>query len=103
MKYAVMAVALVATVGCRAAGNFQEEFTDACAQSGDLERPVCECLATKAEDELSDTEQQFLLAALREDEARTAELRVELGIEGAMRAGMFMTNVATCALGQSQP
>ena len=93
--------ALLIVMGCRGAGDdFRREFTEACTTSGDLTEPVCSCLADKAETDLSDDEQQFLLAALRKDDARTDELRVKLGLEGAMRAGMFMTNVASCAAGQ---
>jgi hypothetical protein len=102
VKYSVLTVIMVVVFACRgSSGDFKEEFTEACIATGDLQKSVCDCLATKAESDLSTDEQQFLLAALRKDEARTTELRANLGLDGAMRAGMFMTNVASCALGQA--
>jgi hypothetical protein len=54
-------------------------------------------MAKKAQTDLNEDERQFVLAALKKDDATTARLREKLGFEGAMRAGMFMTNVSACA------
>jgi hypothetical protein len=84
--------------GCGASGGFQQEFVDACTSSSNLDRPVCRCMAEKAEADLSDDERAFLLAVLRKDEARVGELQNRLGVAGAMRAGTFMTEIASCAV-----
>jgi len=83
---------------CAGTGGFQAEFVDACTSSTNMDEAVCECMAEKAETDLNEDEREFVLAALQDDEARTAELQTELGVDGAMRAGMFMTNVAACAI-----
>ena len=38
-----------------------------------------------------------LLAALEQDSVTTQRLRGQLGLEGMMRAGTFMTEVSDCA------
>jgi hypothetical protein len=90
--------ALLALAGCGAGGGFQQEFVDACTASSNLGEPVCRCMAGKAEADLSSDERELLLAVLREDDARAAELRSRVGMEGAVRAGLFMTHVAGCAV-----
>lgn len=73
-------------------------FTDACLASSNLPRPICECAAGKAKAELTPNGFAFLTAALRQDEARTAELRDKLAVQEAMAAGTFMARgPAECA------
>jgi len=98
VRYAAVVPLLFLAAGCAGAGGFQAEFVDACTTSTNMEAAICECMAEKAEADLNENEREFVLAALQEDEARTEELRSELGVDGAMRAGMFMTNVASCAV-----
>lgn len=98
MKHLPAIPVLLLVTACAGAGGFQAEFVDACTSSTNMDEAVCECMAEKAETDLSEDEREFVLAALKEDEARTTELRAELGVDGAMRAGMFMTNVASCAV-----
>jgi hypothetical protein len=78
---------------------FQEEFVAACESSSNLGPALCACMARKAETDLSADERGFVLAGLRDDEAEVNRLRGMLGVDGAMRAGMFMTNVSSCAAG----
>lgn len=98
MKYLPAIPVLLLATACAGAGGFQAEFVDACTSSTNMDEAVCECMAEKAETDLSEDEREFVLAALDEDEERTEELRTELGVDDAMRAGMFMTNVASCAV-----
>lgn len=103
MRSSVMVLTLLVVPACSSSGSFHEEFVQACTDSGNLEQPVCDCMADKAESDLSEDERQFVLAALQEDEDKTTELRDKLGMQGAMRAGLFMTNVASCAMDQMEP
>jgi hypothetical protein len=54
-------------------------------------------MAERAEEELSEDARDFLLASLEGDEAKIAEARAGLGVAEAMEAGLFMTEVASCA------
>lgn len=89
---------LVACGGAGAGGSsFETQFADACGSSSNLEPAVCSCMATKAARELSEDERNFVLAALEQDSVTTQRLRGQLGLEGMMRAGTFMTEVSDCA------
>ncbi len=73
-------------------------FVQACLASSNLPRPVCECTAKKAKDELSANGFAFLTASLGKEEAKAAELRGKLNVQEAMAAGTFMTRgPAACA------
>ena len=98
MRQRIAILVPLVLAGCGAAGGFQQEFVDACTSSSNLDRTVCRCMAEKAQADLSDDEREFLLAVLRKDEARAGELQSRLGVAGAMRAGTFMTDVASCAV-----
>ena len=96
-RFSILVPLVLAGCGASSSG-FQQEFVDACTSTSNLDRPVCQCMAEKAEADLSDDERAFLLAVLRQDEARIGELRNRLGLQGAVRAGTFMTDVASCAV-----
>ncbi|MGE0441965.1 MAG: hypothetical protein AB7L66_09750 [Gemmatimonadales bacterium] len=84
--------------GCpKGGGAFHDEFVSACRSSSNLEPAICDCLARKAETDLKEDERSFLLAVLTKNDARAAELRPKLGLEGAAKTGMFLTKAATCA------
>lgn len=72
-------------------------ISEACGASTNLPSAICECLGERARTDLSKDERAFVLATLRKDAGDVAELRGKLGLEGAMKAGMFMTNAAACA------
>lgn len=103
MRHWITILVPLVFAGCGSSGGFQQEFVDACTSSSNLDRSICQCMAEKAEADLGDDERAFVLAVLQDDEARAAELRGRLGMEGAVKAGMFMTNVASCAVGGVEP
>lgn len=100
---AIGLVALTLAASCADSASAQAKaITDACAESTNMPRAICECLGERAKSDLNDNERAFVLATLREDDGETARLRGKLGLEGAMKAGMFMTNAATCARAEAE-
>jgi hypothetical protein len=103
MKYRLStatAGCLVVLAACGGNGGSADvtTLTDACTSTTNLPPRVCECVANKAKDELSDDAFAFLVASMNEDEDAAAELRSKLEISEAMTAGMFMVNApAACA------
>jgi hypothetical protein len=95
-RLAALALLLTLTGACSRGGSFTAEFTDACTESVNWDRGRCECMAERAEDELSPTERSFLLATLRGDEAQTQKLRSDLSVSEAIRVGTFMLGAGTC-------
>ena len=92
------AVLALAACGEGHDANDVSEFVEACLSSSNLDRPICECAAKKASEELSSDAFAFLLATLGENEAAAAELRTKLDLSEAAAAGMFMaTAPAQCA------
>lgn len=84
--------------GCTESAAAQAKaIADACASSTNMPQAVCACLGERAKADLTADERAFVLATLREEDENIEELRGKLGFEGAMKAGMFMTNAATCA------
>lgn len=67
-------------------------FVKACGSSTNLEGPLCECLAKKADERLTPRGFAFLIASMNHDDEKTAKLRIKLEISEAMEAGMFMVN-----------
>lgn len=75
-----------------------DRFVTVCLSSSNLSRPICECTARKAKDQLSANGFAFLTASLGKEEAKAAELRRKLSVKEAMAAGTFMTRgPADCA------
>ncbi|MCP5196575.1 MAG: hypothetical protein H6974_07290 [Gammaproteobacteria bacterium] len=68
-----------------------DAFVEACLSATNIERPMCECTARKAKQELSPKGFDFVVAVLRQDEAVTAKLRAEMTVQETMKAGTFMT------------
>lgn len=76
----------------------RDRFVQACLASTNLPRPICECTAKKAKDQLSPNGLAFLTASLGQEEAKAAELRAQLNVQEAMAAGTFMARgPAECA------
>ena len=81
----------------------QQEFVQACMDAGDMDRAICECTAKKAKDELSPLAFDFVVAALKKDDASTRKLRGQMKPMELMPAGMFMANgPARCAAEMTQ-
>ncbi|MEZ4587607.1 MAG: hypothetical protein R2909_14525 [Gemmatimonadales bacterium] len=78
-----------------------EQLSAACRRSTNIDQAVCDCMGDKATRELNEDERAFVIAALSGDQAEADRARGKLGVEGAMKAGMFMTNVGSCANGGS--
>ncbi len=95
------AIALLGALAISACGDAApgaKEIADACVEATNMSRAICDCMGQKAVSDLGPKERSFVVAALREDEETTTRLRGELSLEGAMKAGMFMTKASSCAL-----
>jgi len=82
--------------GCSSGAPSDDEFVEACLGAVNWDRATCECMARKADEELSTEARAFVVASLQDDDARTAELRADLSVTEAMQAGMFMTGATAC-------
>lgn len=90
---------LVTGAGCGGSSEaVQSDFVEACTASSNLGDEVCACMAEKAEQDLSDEEREFVVATLREDMEKAADLRSRSGVDGASRpAGPRALTIRTCA------
>jgi len=89
-------ILLAGLAGCD--GSFDDRFEAACATATNMPEAVCECMANRADEELSDDAKSMLLATLEGDDDAAAEARGRLGLADAMEAGMFMTQAGECVL-----
>ncbi len=84
--------------GSATSASFVTDFADACQNSSNWDREMCECAGQKAQEELSDLGRAFILATLREDIPEIERLRPSLSIEEATQSGLFMAQAgAACA------
>ena len=96
----VIPIFIIALVGYgeRSEANDINAFVKACLSSTNLEEPICECLAKKADERLTPNGFAFLVASMNKDDAETAKLRSQLDMNEKLEAGMFMVNTpAECA------
>lgn len=71
-----------------------------CLSQTNLDRSTCECVAKKAETDLTPGGYSLLVAMLSGDEEKSKELSGSLKVAESMQAGMFMTSApARCAAG----
>lgn len=91
-----MVVALLVLAGC-GSGGFKGEFVEACNASAEGSEEFCECMADKADESLNDDQKEYVLAGIRGDEARAAEMETEMGMENAEEVGQFMAGAFECA------
>ena len=83
--------------GCSGGGSdFAERFVTACSSTASMPEGVCDCLAERAEEEISDDARALLLAMLEQDEDAAEELRNTMPVTDAMQAGLFMTEAGQC-------
>lgn len=94
-------VVLLVLAGC-GAGGFKGRFTQACNESGEGSEEFCSCMADAADENLSDDQKEFVLANMEGDQDRVAELQEEMGMEGAMAAGEFMSGAFECAAEEAE-
>ena len=91
------ALALTAASCVGAGSGFVDRFTEACAAGSEMPPELCDCLAQRAEADLSEDAQALLLAMVERDEQAAAELRSSIPVTDAMQAGMLMTQAGQCA------
>lgn len=91
----LVVVALWVTA-CGGPSDFTARFTDACVVEAEMPPPVCDCLASRAETEITTDGRALLLAILEGDDARAEELRGTIPVAEAMQAGMFMAGTSAC-------
>lgn len=95
-------VALLVLAGCGAGGGFKGEFVEACNESGEGSEEFCECMAEAADENLNDEQKEYVLAGVRGEEARAAEMEQEMGMEGMEAVGAFMAGAFECAATEAE-
>ena len=93
---------LLVLAGCGSGGGFRGEFAEACKSSGDASDEFCACMADKADENLNDEQKEYILAGMRGDEARAAELQGEMGMENAEQVGAFMAGAFECGAAEAE-
>ena len=99
----VFALALLLPLAaCTSDTRSSAAFVNACMESTNWNRVMCECAEERARAELTDKTYTFLVASMGDDDAATARLRDALSFEEATQGGLFMIGAATdCAVGAS--
>ena len=62
----------------------------------------CECMADKADANLNDEQKEYVLAGIRGDEARAAQLQEEMGMENMEQVGAFMAGAFECGAAEAE-
>ena len=98
------AYALAATIAFTRAPAMAGETADtaiaSCLQELNLPQPVCQCIGTRAESELSETEQAFFIAMITGDQAEAASLRGGMTVDEMTTVAAFMSGApSSCAGG----
>ena len=104
MKHTATSLGLAVLLGGLAAcdGSFDDRFEEACASATNMSEEVCECMADRADEELTDDAKTMLLATLEGDDEAAAEARGRLGMADAVEVGMFMTQAGECVLSRGE-
>ncbi|WP_375202054.1 hypothetical protein [Hyphococcus sp.] len=79
------------------------QFAEACGEQLNVPEEICTCIGEKAESDLSDLERKFAYASITGDMETTEKLRGDLGVEGSMKAGMFMVNAPAACAAENAP
>lgn len=95
-------VALLVLAGCGAGGGFKGEFVQACNESGEGSEEFCECMADAADENLNAEQKEYVLAGIRGEDARAAEMEQEMGMEGMEEVGAFMAGAFECAATEAE-
>jgi hypothetical protein len=93
---------LLVVAGCGAGGGFRGEFVAACNESGEGSEEFCECMADAADENLNDQQKEYVLAGMRGDDARAAELQEDMGMEGMEEVGAFMAGAFQCGAEEAE-
>ena len=94
-------LALLVLAGC-GGGGFKGEFVAACNESGEGSEEFCECMADRADENLNDEQKEYVLAGIRGDEARAAQLQEEMGMENMEQIGAFMAGAFECGAAEAE-
>ena len=79
-------------------GGGEARFVAACKSTTNMPDAMCDCLASKAKNDLTSDGFAMLLASLEEDRGAADRLRRSMPLEEVTQAGMFMaTAPAACA------
>jgi hypothetical protein len=79
-------------------GASDDEFVSACLSASNQSESMCRCLSEKADEDLSDSSREFLIATLNEQTEEVMEMRARMSLEEMSTAGMFLVNASTqCA------
>jgi len=100
MSAAVLVIGGCGDSGGSTTGGEQNRFVQACLAQTNMDRPLCECIAEKARNELTPGSFDMLLASIEEDDARSAQLRGQLTLEEMTASGMFMVSAPAQCAGQ---
>jgi len=96
LSITALALSAALLAGCGQSGGVsgrdQNRFVQACLEQTNMERPLCECIANLAADELTPGGFAMLLASIEENDARSAQLRSQLTMEELTQSGMFMVS-----------
>lgn len=93
---------LLVLAACGGGGGFKGEFVAACRESGEGSDEFCDCMADKADESLNDEQKEYVLAGIRGDEARAAELQEEMGMENMEQIGAFMAGAFECGAAEAE-
>lgn len=66
------------------------DLAEACTAELNMSGAVCNCIGETAAQELNGRQIRFLLAAVRDEDARAERLREEMGMADATEAGLFL-------------
>ena len=100
IKHALAAIGFCVIQAC--GGDAQQAaFIEACTSSSNMGEEICDCVADLAQEELSDSGFNFLVASMQGDTAASQQMVGEMTVEEATAAGLFMLSApANCAPGQ---
>ena len=79
-------------LGASAGAAGPAEFSAACLESTNLEKPICDCCAAKAQEELAPPAFDFVVASMEQDREATTRIRQQLSVQEAVKASMFMVS-----------
>lgn len=79
-------------------GGERNRMVQACLAETNMGRPICECVAETASNELTPSSFDMLLATFEDDDGRANQLRSQLSLEEMTASSMFMVSApAQCA------
>lgn len=94
------AVCLLLGTGC--SPDLSDRIARACVKDGTMNEAQCQCVADRAENDLSKNAQALILAEMEDDNDRVEALTKQMSLQDAASVGSFMMNaMRQCATGSS--